>query len=116
LIPQATALASFGQLVGGALGIAIGGTVFANQLGRNLGPLRDQLGPQLVQAVRQSVTVVFQLPQELRGPVVDAYVDALATMFIVIVPVLFLAGVFGFIVRDWNLNKRSSGNKGVAAA
>ncbi|PVF92610.1 ABC transporter [Serendipita vermifera] len=116
LIPQATALASFGQLVGGALGIAIGGTVFANQLKRNLGPLRDVLGPGLVQAVRQSVTVVFALQEPLRGQVVDAYVDALATMFLTIIPVLFLAGCFGFIVRDWNLNKRSKNSAGAAAA
>ncbi len=106
MIPQASALATFGQLVGGTLGISIGGTIFANQLSSSLAPYKDALGPQLVQAVRQSVTVVFNLPPELRQPVVEAYVHSVATMFIVAVPTLVLAGVFGILVKDWNLNKR----------
>lgn len=106
MIPQATALVAFGQLIGGTLGISIGGTIFANQLNSSLSPYRDALGPELIQAVRQSVTVVFNLPAELRKPVVDAYVHSVATMFIVIVPVLTLAGLFGTIIKDWNLKKR----------
>ncbi|KAG8782066.1 hypothetical protein FRC15_007600 [Serendipita sp. 397] len=117
LIPQASALASFGQLVGGTLGISIGGTVFANQLVHNLskpatggGPsLASILGPELVRAVRQSVTVVFALEPRYRDPVVDAYVDAVATMFIIVVPTLGIAGLCGFIVRDWDLREREGG-------
>ncbi|CCA72089.1 probable DHA14-like major facilitator; ABC transporter [Serendipita indica DSM 11827] len=116
LIPQASAVASFAQLVGGTLGIAIAGTIFSNQLVRNLsGPIGDALGPQLVRAVRQSVTVVFALPAELRQPVVDAYVDAVATMFIVIVPALGVAGIAAFAIRDWNLKERGGAAGGAAA-
>lgn len=109
LIPQASALVSFGQLVGGTLGISIGGTIFANQLNASLAPYKEILGPELVQAVRQSVTVVFNLPPELRQPVVEAYVHSVATMFIVVVPTLVLAGIFGIIIKDWNLKKRGGG-------
>ncbi|PVG01143.1 ABC transporter [Serendipita vermifera] len=115
LIPQASAIAAFLQLVGGTLGIAVGGTLFANELTRNLGPLVAQISPELVKGVRQSVTVIFSLPKELWEPVVDAYVAALATMFIINVPVLALAGIFGLIVRDWNLKKKN-GEKGAATA
>ncbi|KIM25825.1 hypothetical protein M408DRAFT_73890 [Serendipita vermifera MAFF 305830] len=109
LIPQASALTTFGQLVGGTLGISVGGTIFANQLNSSLGPYKDVLGPELVQAVRQSVIVVFNLPPQLRQPVVEAYVHSVATMFIVVVPTLALAGVFGFMIKDWNLKKRGGG-------
>ncbi|KAG8814226.1 hypothetical protein FRC17_001242 [Serendipita sp. 399] len=117
LIPQASALASFGQLVGGTLGISIGGTVFANKLVHNLSgaslpngqSLASLLGPDLVRAVRQSVTVVFALEERLRNPVIDAYVDAVATMFITVVPCLIIAGLCGFVVRDWDLREREGG-------
>lgn len=109
LIPQASALATFGQLVGGTLGISVGGTVFANQLTTNLAPYSQVLGPDLIQAVRESVTVVFNLPLVLQTPVVDAYVHSVATMFLTIIPCLFLAGVFGLIVKDWNLKTRGGG-------
>lgn len=109
LIPQASALASFAQLVGGTLGISIGGTIFSNALLKNLGPLSSQLGPQMVRAVRQSVFVVFQLPEPLRDQVVDAYIHSLSTMFIIIVPCLIVAGIFGALVRDWNLKERGGG-------
>lgn len=109
LIPQASSVVSFAQLVGGTLGISIGGTIFSNQLVHNLGPLAGQLGPEMVHAVRQSVIVVFQLPEPLRGQVVDAYIHSLATMFIIMVPCLAVAGLFGILVKDWNLKKRGGG-------
>ena len=116
LIPQASAVASFAQLVGGTLGIAIAGTVFSNQLVHNLsGPIGEALGPDLVRAVRQSVTVVFNLPEQVRQPVVDAYVNAVATMFIVIVPVMGMAGIAAFMIRDWNLKERGGAAAGGAA-
>ncbi|CCA72093.1 probable DHA14-like major facilitator; ABC transporter [Serendipita indica DSM 11827] len=116
LIPQASAVASFAQLVGGTLGIAVAGTIFSNQLVRNLsGPIGDALGPQLVRAVRQSVTVVFSLPAEQRQPVVDAYVDAVATMLVTIVPVMTIAGISAFAIRDWNLKERGGAAGGAAA-
>jgi hypothetical protein len=109
MIPQASALATFAQLVGGTLGISIGGTVFANQLTTNLAPYSQILGPQLIQGVRQSVTVVFSLPPQLQQPVVDAYVKSLSTMYITIVPCLILAGIFGMLVKNWNLKTRGGG-------
>jgi hypothetical protein len=106
LIPQASALATFGQLVGGTLGISVGGTVFANQLTTNLAPYSQVLGPELIKGVRQSVTVIFSLPQQLQQPVVDAYVKSVATMYITIVPCMFLAGLCGVFVKNWNLKTR----------
>ena len=116
LIPQATAVASFAQLVGGTLGIAVAGTVFSNQLVHNLsGPIREALGPDLLRAVRQSVTVIFNLPEQLRQPVIDAYVNAIATMFIMIVPTMGVAGFMAFAVRDWNIKERGGAMGGGAA-
>lgn len=107
MIPQASSIVTFSQLVGGTIGISIGGTVFANELVRNLGPLASQLGSELVRAVRQSVIVVFQLPQPIQDLVVDAYIHSLATMFIVTVPTLIIAGLLGFAIKGWNLKQRN---------
>jgi hypothetical protein len=106
MIPQATSVVSFAQLVGGTLGISIGGTIFSNQLVHNLGPLAGELGADTVRAVRESVIVVFHLPEPMRDQVIDAYIQSLATMFIIFVPCLFVAGLFGFLVKDWNLKIR----------
>jgi hypothetical protein len=109
MIPQASALATFGQLMGGTLGISVGGTVFANQLTTNLAPYAQTLGPELIKGVRQSVTVIFSLPQQLQQPVVDAYVKSVATMYITIVPCMILAGICGMFVKNWNLKTRGGG-------
>jgi hypothetical protein len=109
MIPQASSLATFAQLVGGTLGISVGGTIFANQLVHNLGPLAAELGPDTVRAVRESVIVVFHLPEPIRDQVVDAYIHSVATMFIIVVPCLLVAGLFGFTVKDWNLKIRGGG-------
>jgi hypothetical protein len=118
-IPQSTAITNFGQLTGGTIGVSIGGTIFGNYLTKYLGPLAGELEayhPGTVQTVKQSVIIVFSLPEEIRKPVIEAYVHALATMFLVVTPILFLAGLFGFMIKDWNLKKRGDGAIKAAAA
>jgi MFS family permease len=87
MIPQATSLVNFTQLIGGVIGIAIAGTVFSNQLSGNL---PKDLDPEIAKAVAQSVLVIKTLPDALRGIVIDAYVKSLRYVFIIAVP----AGAF----------------------
>lgn len=87
MIPQATSLVNFTQLLGGVIGIAIAGTVFSNQLTSNL---PKDLDPTIAKAVAQSVLVIKTLPEALRGPVVDAYAQSLRYVFVIAIP----AGAF----------------------
>ena len=53
-VPQASALVTFGQLIGGTIGIAISSSLFATELGKNL-VIYSPNAP--FELVRQSVTV-----------------------------------------------------------
>jgi hypothetical protein len=88
MIPQATSLVNFTQLLGGVIGIAIAGTIFSNQLNSNL---PDALPADVKKAVAQSVTIIFTLPDDLKGPVIDAYAKSLKPVFILGVPAGALA-------------------------
>ena len=112
-IPQATSLVTFLQLVGGTVGIAISGTVFGTRLTTNLAQYAGVIPAETLQAVRQSVSVIFMLPQDLQESVVKAYIAALDYTFIVIVPASGLASLFALLIRNWNLKER--GGAGVAA-
>ena len=106
IIAQATSLVTFLQLVGGTVGIAISGTVFGTRLTSNLVQYAGVIPAETLQAVRQSVSVIFLLPKELQEPVVNAYIAALDYTFIVIVPAAGLASLFALLIRNWNLKER----------
>jgi hypothetical protein len=92
LIPQGSSLVTFTQLVGyvifwsllssctvliwfrfsGIVGIAIAGSVLANQLGKYLFLYAPDLPELIALAVRQSVPMIFTLPQEQQEPVIRA--------------------------------------------
>jgi MFS family permease len=94
MIAQGTSLVSFTQLLGGVIGIAISGTVFANQLRSHVASISADggltLSPEMAKAVVASVTVIQTLPDELKGVVINAYVQSLRPIFLIAVP----AGVF----------------------
>jgi MFS family permease len=106
MIPQATSLVNFTQLLGGVFGLvraicrkcakftanhapaqAIAGTLFANQIRDNL---PASLDPETAKAVVGSVTIIHTLPDAIRSVVVEAYVKSLRPVFIIAVP----AGAF----------------------
>ncbi|PVG01377.1 ABC transporter [Serendipita vermifera] len=109
LMPQASSLLTFFQLLGGVIGIAIAGTIFNNQLVKELGGYANQLSPELLQAVKQSVTVIFSLPPELQAPVVHAYVRSLDYVFIFSVPVCAITTIAALFIKNWNLKARGAG-------
>ncbi|CAG7852144.1 Uncharacterized MFS-type transporter C16A3.17c [Serendipita indica DSM 11827] len=109
LIPQASSLLSFLQLIGGVIGIAISGTIFNNKLNTELATYASGLPPETLELVKQSVTVIFMLPKEMQGMVVHAYVKALDYVFILDIPACILATVAGAFVRNWNLKARGGG-------
>jgi MFS family permease len=109
LIPQASSLLSFLQLIGGVIGIAISGTIFNNKLNTELAIYVSGLSPEMLVLVKQSVTFIFTLPKEAQVMVVHAYVKALDYVFILSIPACILASVAGAFVRNWNLKARGGG-------
>lgn len=109
MIPQATSVASFSQVLGNVVGIAIAGSVFANQLKLNLARLVPNLSPEDLQQILQSVTIVSTLPDEIRTPVLVSYVRALDPVFLIGVPAGALTCLASWWIADYNLKQRSAG-------
>ncbi len=87
--------------------------MFGNKLGDELAAYSAIIPPEVIQGVKQSVTVIFMLPEPLRGLVIKSYVAALDWTFIVGVPACGLAIVAALFVKNWDLKAR--GALGVAA-
>ncbi|KAG8880655.1 hypothetical protein FRB97_000609 [Tulasnella sp. 331] len=77
LIPRGTSFVNFTQLTGGAIGIAIAGTIFGNQLTSSMAKYAPNLSSSIVLAVRQSVNVIYTLPVEDKANVIRAYSESL---------------------------------------
>jgi hypothetical protein len=87
---------------------SLAGTIFNNQLVKELGTYADQIPPDVLKAVKQSVTVIFQLPEDLQAPVVHAYVKSLDFVFIFCVPVSILTAVVAVLIKNWNMKQRGA--------
>ena len=63
---------------------------------------------------KQSVTAIFQLPEEQRQGVIRAYIEALEYVFVFCVPTAVLAGVAAVFVKNWNVKQRGAAAAGGA--
>lgn len=107
-----TSILTFFQLLGGALGIAIAGTVFSNNLKAALAEYAPGLPGNLAVGVRQSISVVFGLPADLQAKVLTAYVTTLDWVFIVGVPTMLASSLCVLMIKRYNVKER--GTKGKA--
>ena len=114
MIPQATSVITFFQLLGGALGISIAGTVFANTLEYNINTYAPSLPNELITGVRQSISIISSLPSDLKDQVIVAYVHALDWVFMVGVPTMIASSICVLLVQNHQVKER--GAEGVAAA
>lgn len=96
----ATATFSFIVLLGATLGIAIGGTVFQNQMTRLAGDLVGLPGGQGLSGENAgaAVEIIQGLPTEVRGLVVENYAESMRMVWIVLAG---FAGA-GFVV-SWGI-------------
>ncbi|KAB5591533.1 Major facilitator (MFS1) transporter-like protein [Ceratobasidium theobromae] len=106
LIPQGTSLVTFTQLVGGIIGIAIAGTILANELTKYLALYAPDLPHDIGTVVRRNVAAIFELPPEQQGPVIHAYLKALNRVFLIGVPAGGLASLSALLVKNYNLKTR----------
>jgi len=115
MVPQATSLVNFTQLVGGIVGIAVAGAIFGNRLSSGISKYAPNLDPAVSTAVRQSVHVIYTLEGDDRAHVIKAYSEALGYVFIIGIPAGILASVSGTLIRNFNLKKMNI-QPGAAAA
>lgn len=113
MIPQATSVITFFQLLGASLGISIAGTVFANTLESNITIYAPGLPSNLISGVRQSISVISGLPSDLKDQVIVAYVHALGWVFVVGVPTMIASSICVLLVQNHNVKER--GAEGVEA-
>lgn len=67
----------FFQLAGGVLGIAIAGAVFVNQLTHNINVYAPGLDPQLILAIKMTLTTIKTLPDNVKAQIIQAYIKSL---------------------------------------
>ncbi|CAM5252487.1 MFS transporter [Streptomyces narbonensis] len=101
----ATSAHNYFRQIGGSVGAAIFGTVFAARLD-------DALGDRLAGVLAQGATVslppaesitpqtVHTLPPALRDAYIQAYADAMPRIFLYLVPVLVLGLVLAFFLKE----------------
>gem|GEM_PF-5936 len=98
-IGSATSANNYFRQIGGSVGAAVFGTLFANRL-------THRLAVELPHGVRlpdaQSVTpqLVRSLPSAVREGYVHAYAEAMPRIFLYLVPVLVLGFLFAFLLKE----------------
>lgn len=106
LIPQASSLVTYLQLLGAVCGISIAGAVFGNQLSKELAAYAAIIPPEVITGVKQSVTVIFMLPVAFQGIVIKAYIAAVDYAFLVVVPGAGITIISALFVKNYNLKER----------
>ncbi|KAK7012869.1 MFS general substrate transporter [Favolaschia claudopus] len=107
MIPQATAFVSFTQILGGIVGIAVAGSMFANNFRHHLDIYAPDLPSSAREAVLQSVTVIKSLPTVLRTQVVEAYARGLGPIFLLSVAAAILSSVSTLLIANVNIHERA---------
>ncbi|MFF3558372.1 DHA2 family efflux MFS transporter permease subunit [Streptomyces tsukubensis] len=99
----ATSGATFFRSIGASFGVAIFGTIFSNGLNDKLSavlagrPVPPGAGAAELAADPQAIA---QLPPALRGPVLHAFASAITDVFLYAVPVVLLAFVISWFLRE----------------
>ncbi|WP_405589423.1 MFS transporter [Streptomyces sp. NBC_01190] len=98
-IGSATSANNYFRQIGGSIGAAVFGTLFANRLAK-------RLAVELPHGVKlpdpQSITpqLVRTLPGPVRAGYITAYADAMPRIFLYLVPVLVLGFLFAFLLKE----------------
>ncbi|WP_114853919.1 MDR family MFS transporter [Brachybacterium sp. YJGR34] len=98
----ATSGVTFFRTLGGSFGTSLMGTVYASSLRDELPQAVTQAGldPRQIDPNSVSPSVLDQLTDAQRAPIVDAYADALQTVFLAVVPVALLAFVLSLFLKE----------------
>ncbi|KAJ7500298.1 ABC transporter [Mycena galericulata] len=114
LLGQATSMASFGQFLGGTLGLGVAEPVFSSELAKYL----LQYAPDApASIVKESPTAIYTaLPAAMIPGVVLSYTKALKIVFVLGVPVAGLAILAALFIQNIRIVKTAPGAVPAAAA
>jgi hypothetical protein len=101
--------------MGGSLGVALFGAIFASRLMHELTTLPGGLATRFSGGVNVSPAQVHSLPPGLRDAFVQAFVDALQPVFLVGAGVTALAFVLSLLLREVPLRATAHADAGLAA-
>lgn len=97
----ATSANNYFRQIGGSVGAAVFGTLFAGRLADALSErLPAQAGTRLPDAESITPQVVHALPPALRDAYIRAYADAMPRIFLYLVPVLVLGLLIAFFLKE----------------
>jgi EmrB/QacA subfamily drug resistance transporter len=105
-IGVATSGATFFRSIGGSVGTAVFGTIFANRLATELAGLASAGGQGLSAdggTARLSAEAIHALPPSVRAGYLSAYADALHPVFLAAVPLCLIAFAIAWIVPEVTL-------------
>jgi EmrB/QacA subfamily drug resistance transporter len=99
-IGVATSTATFFRSMGGSLGVALFGAIFASRLTSELATLPGGAGAQFSGGVNVSPEQVHALPEEIRHDFLLAFVNALQPVFLVGAAVTLVAFVLTWFLKE----------------
>ena len=104
MVGTATSTNNYFREVGAALGVAIFGAIFTNNLSEQLTAVFTGAGASAAQAGEATATLdpqtLAQLPEPVREGIVTAYADSLAPVFWYLVPFMLLAFVLAVFLKQ----------------
>ena len=99
----ATAGATFFRSIGGCFGVAICGAIFSNRLAHELDRIPSL--PPAAASGRVTGSSVARLPPDLKATFLNAYADALTTIFLVCAPIAAVAFVLAWLLPERPLRR-----------
>ena len=66
--------------MGGVLGIAVAGAVFANQFTHNINVYAPGLDPQQILAIKTALSTIKTLPDNVQAQIIQAYIKSLSKL------------------------------------
>ncbi|WP_425472867.1 MFS transporter [Streptomyces botrytidirepellens] len=104
---SATSANNYFRQIGGSVGAAIFGTLFAHRLADRLAEefpggtgVRTVGGPELPDPDSITPQIVHAMPRALRDGYITAYADAIPRIFLYLVPVLVLGFLLAFLLKE----------------
>ncbi|MFD7298936.1 MFS transporter [Streptomyces sp. NPDC059897] len=104
----ATSANNYFRQIGGSVGAAIFGTLFADRLTDSLADRVPNTGRGLPDAESITPQLVHAMPAALRTPYIEAYADAMPRIFLYLVPVLVLGLLLAFFLKETPLLSSSA--------
>jgi hypothetical protein len=101
----------FFRHLGGAIGSAVVGSVFNDQVTRIFIRDMNEFPPNTLEEMRKSLFFISQLPIELQQKVTQSYLMAFKYTFIMIVPLCGLAIGAAILIKNYNLKERRTQNR-----